>query len=243
MKKKVAIVTGGSGGIGGAICSLLSKNDYDVINLDIKVDNKHKSIKCDVSNEEDIIAAKKVILEEYKIDTIDLLVNTAGIFCYKERGEIIDISFEEWKKVLNLNLDSVFLCSKYFIPLLKNSQNYPSVINISSDQVIKPRRKSGAYAVSKAGISSLTKILACELSKYKIRVNEIASASVKTNFINDYFGSKNVDVEEIYNNMDNQMPFGLIMPNSIAEMVIFLSGKKAKNITGQTILIDSGFLL
>ena len=243
MKKKVAIVTGGSGGIGGAICELLSKNDFDVINLDIKIDNKYKSIKCDVSKEEDIVSAKKEIIEKYKIDTIDLLVNTAGIFCYKERGEIVELSFEEWKKVLNVNLDSVFLCSKHFISLLKNSDNYSSIINISSDQAIKPRRKSGAYAVSKAGISSLTKILACELSKYKIRVNEIAAASVKTNFINDYFERKNMDVEEIYSNMEKQMPFGLIMPNSIAEMVLFLSSEKAKNITGQTILIDSGFLL
>ena len=104
-----------------------------------------------------------------------------------------------------------------------------------------PQAKSAPYAITKAAIEMFSKILALELIDSKVRVNTIALASVKTNFLRKYKKDEKV-LEKMMENTDKNMPFGIIQPYDVYELVKYLIGKNNK-ITGQTILIDSGVVL
>ena len=146
-----------------------------------------------------------------------------------------------WNATLQNNLTSTMLCCKHAIPLMESdTQKDRAIVNISSDQAFYPRKKNSAYAVSKSGISCLTKVLAQELLFSKIRVNAIAPASVKTNFINK-LKKNGKSIEDIYLKENDKMPFGLIMPEDVAELAFFLGSDMAKRITGQIIMMDSGY--
>ena len=132
------------------------------------------------------------------------------------------------------------MITKYSIPLLKNSSN-GNIINFSSEQVVLPQMKSAPYAITKAGIEMFSKILAFELMDYKIRVNNIALASVKTNFLKRYKKDDDI-INEMMEKTDKKMPFGIIKPHDVYELVKYIIREDTK-ITGQTILIDSGVVL
>ncbi len=122
------------------------------------------------------------------------------------------------------------------------AQGDKAVVFISSDQAEHPRRKNSAYAVSKGGIETLTKVCAVEGAVYGVRVNCIKPASVHTNFIRKLADSE-AHMAEIYKKAAQEMPFGLIEPEDIAESVFYLGSECAKCITGQSLLIDSGLYL
>ena len=238
--RRCAVVTGIASGMGKYIAEKLSEKDFLVFGADIKnVELPNvKSHKVDVSDEKQVHKFIEIIKNE--TDRIDCLINVAGILCDKERNRIENLSSKEWKKVLEVNLDSVFYMSKYSIPMLKKSNN-ASIVNFSSDQVYKAKNKSAPYAISKAAVEMFTKICARELICDSIRANTIALASVETNFI------KNLDIDEYkYQEMiktaDEKMPFGIIKVEDVWDLIEYLIKDNCK-ITGQTILVDSGTLL
>lgn len=237
--KKVALITGVSSGIGKYICEKFVKKNIQVFGIDIE-DNYNSNIcfyKSDVSNEKEI---QKVLNDiSNKVDHIDYVINVAGIFCYKERNYIENLSFDEWKKVIDINLSGAFLISKYSIPLLKKSNN-GNIILFSTEQVLSPQKKSAPYAVSKTGVEMLSKILAVELLEDKIRVNTISLASVKTNFIRKYKNDDKV-FNKIMIDTNKKMPFGIIKTEDVYKLVNYLIDKSNK-MTGQVLLIDSGVL-
>lgn len=237
---KYAIVTGVSSGIGECIANNFIKEGIHVFGIDINIPN-NKEIdyyKCDIKNEDEIIKIINKI--KNKTEYIDYLINVAGIFCHNERALIENLSTDEWHNVIDVNLTGTFLITKYALPLLKRSYN-GNIINLSSEQVIMPQIKSAPYAISKAGIEMLSKILALEVIDDRIRVNTIALASVKTNFIKKYKKD-----EDAFNKMmketDQNMPFGIITPEDVYKLVKYLIENNNK-ITGQTIVIDSGVLI
>lgn len=236
---RIAVITGVASGMGKCIAQKLVENNYTVYGVDInpvELDGVNSSI-CDVSNENQVKSFFKTVSET--LNHIDCLINVAGILCYKERNTIENLSSEEWKRVLEVNLDSVFYMTKYSLPLLKKSQN-ASIINFSSDQVYKAKKKSAPYAVSKAAIEMLTKITAAENLDTHIRVNAVAFASVATNFINNYVGEARAI--EMIKSADESMPYGIIRPEDAWDVVRFLLADGCK-ITGQIIMTDSGTLL
>lgn len=240
MNNKFAIVTGVSSGIGECIASNLIKEGGHVFGIDINEPSNKKIdfFKCDIRDEEKIINIINTILT--KTNHVDYLINSAGIFCYKERNVIENLSTEEWKNVIDVNLTGTFLITKHTIPLLKKSSN-ANIINLSSEQVALPQTKSAPYAISKAGIEAFSKILAIELMNDRIRSNTIALASVKTNFLKNYKKD-----EEILNKMmeetNKNMPFGIITPYDVYKLVKYITEEDNK-ITGQTIIVDSGVIL
>lgn len=237
---KYAIITGVASGIGECIAKYFIKEGIHVFGIDenIPENDKIEYFKCDIRDEEKIINIINKIKE--RTDHLDYLINSAGIFCYKGRELIENLSKEEWQNVIDVNLTGTFLITKYSIPLLKKSSN-GNIINLSSEQVVSPQIKSAPYAITKAGIEMFSKILAFELMESKIRANTIALASVKTNFLKRYKKDDAI-IEKMMDNTDKNMPFGIIKAYDVYKLVKYLIEEDNK-ITGQTILIDSGVVL
>ena len=237
---KYAIITGVASGIGECIAEYFINEGIYVFGMDenIPKNDKIEYFKCDIRDEKRIINIIKKIKEKTK--KIDYLINSAGIFCYNRRDFIENLSREEWQNVIDVNLTGTFLVTKYSIPLLKKSSN-GNIINLSSEQVRLPQVKSVPYAITKAGIEMFSKILALELMESKIRVNTIALASVKTNFLKRY-KKDNAIINRMMKNTDRNMPFGIIKAYDVYKLVKYLIEEDTK-ITGQTILMDSGVIL
>lgn len=238
---KTVIVTGGSRGIGAAIVKELAKESYNIvlnynnseeaakkIQKELEEQNiKIEIFKADVSKREEVKELIKFTLEKYK--NIDVLINNAGIDQIKP---FMDITDEEWNKIMQVNLNSVFYCCQEVLEnMIHNKKG--CIINISSIW-----GKIGAscevhYSASKAAIDGLTKALAKEMGPSNIRVNSIAPGIIETEMNKDL--SKE-DLEEII----NQIPLGRIAkPEEIAKSIKWLI--EDEYVTGQVISIDGGW--
>ena len=196
---KVAIVTGGTRGIGKAICYELAKNGIKVVVNYKKSDELANKIqeelgdmvriyKADVSNREEVKGLVKFTLKEF--GNIDILINNAGI---DQECMFQDITDEIWSNVINVNLYSVFCMIQEALPTFLKNKN-GCIINISSIYGISGGSCSVAYSASKAGIDGITKSLAKELGPSNIRVNSIAPGCINTD-MNSYL--TNEELEQI----------------------------------------------
>ena len=186
LKNKVAIVTGGAQGFGFAITEKFLASGAKVLIWDIdekeandalkKLNNENCSYqKVDVNNFNDIEKTLKQI--ESSHGKIDIFINNAGITGMN--AEIADYPIDEWKKVINLNLNAVFYCCKAVVPYMIK-QNYGRIVNISSIAGKEGNPNAGAYSTSKAGVIGLTKSLGKELAQKNIAVNCVTPAAAKT---------------------------------------------------------------
>ena len=244
--KKTALITGSSRGIGEASAKALAKSGFSTIALLARKDNegliKVKSDierDCpktqvltylgDVSDEAFINDLTADILK--KEGRLDVLVNNAAV---SHVGLLQDMTLTEWQRVMNVNLTSVFLLSRAFIPsMLQNGGG--RIINISSMWGRAGASCEAAYSASKGGVESLTKSLAKELSRSNIAVNAIAPGVVDT-VMND-----NLSKEEKAA-LSEEIPLGrFATAEEIADLVCYLS-KAPFYLTGQVIGIDGGFI-
>lgn len=240
---RTVLITGTSSGIGFEIAKKYKLEGYCVFGLDKNEPNNTIGFDwfyCDISDEQSV---EKVIREiSRRVDNINYLINSAGTFFCKERNSIEDMSLEEWNNVINNNVTGTMLVTKYAIPLLRASVGDKAIVNVSSDQVFFPRRKNGAYSVSKAGVDCLSRVSAVELLCYGIRVNSVLPSSVRTNFINGLKSDRKL-IDDIYIKENQRMPLGLIEPQDVANCIFFLGSPLSKRITGQSILINSGLYI
>ncbi len=191
LKKRVAVITGGSRGIGKGICMAFAKEGADIVfsyysNEKAAQDTVKElesfgvralAIKADVSNEEDVINMKNTIEKEF--GKINILVNNAGTIGLEV--SLSEMETAEWDKVVNTDLRGVFLTTKYCIPLIEKNP-VGKIINISSELSVKGRANFCHYAAAKGGINSLTRSLALELAP-DILVNTIAPGPIETDMI------------------------------------------------------------
>ena len=245
MEKKVVLITGGASGIGyGILKYLLDCNKYEIISVskgEKNIQTAKESLKdvnvlflqSDITNESECQSIYDVI--QLKYGKLDGLINCAGTI---KLGGLEKQTLAEWNNSININLTAIFLLTKTLLPLLKNG-NEPSIINISSIHSEKPGG-SIAYCTSKAGVDMLTKFMAQELTKYKIRVNSINPAFVESNIYlssGDYYKTE-------YNNLVKERnltyPLGRIgnAYNDIAPLAEFLLSNKSTWITGSNYVID-----
>lgn len=241
------LVTGGSRGIGRATALRFAKEGWGVVitykNRADKAEEVIKellkfgaplalSYKVDVSNEEDIIKLKKEL--ERKIPYLNVLVNNAGII---NSGTIDEISSNEWKKIIDVNLTGSFLVTKHLLPLMLKAP-WASIVNVSSiagqtGNVLA----SVAYAASKAGLIGFTKRLAVELAPKGIRVNAVAPSFVETDLVKEFINTpeKRRKVEELH-------PLKMILkPEDVAEAILFLADpKRSGSITGHILSLNAG---
>lgn len=241
--EKSVLVTGVSAGIGKAIAHKYFSQGYIVCGIDKNVDFDdipYAIYSCDLSKECEVRETFCRLSAEYA--SINYVVNCAGIFFDQRRLLIEDMDTNEWERVINNNLTSYMLVTKYAVPLLRNAQGDKAIVNIASDQAMFPRKKNSAYAVSKAGIVNFSHVCAVEFISEKIRVNSIMPASVRSQFIRKLVENEE-ELNSIYSNEDAKMPLGVIEVDEVAELAFFLGSNKSKKITGQSIMMDSGLYI
>jgi NAD(P)-dependent dehydrogenase (short-subunit alcohol dehydrogenase family) len=229
---KVAIVTGGARGIGHAIARKFLERDYRVaiLDLDPVVLGEAYSLQCDVSAPQQVADSVGKVLGRF--GRIDALVNNAGIAVFKP---LLETSFEEWQRVLAVNLNGPFLCTQACAPaMLKNGGG--AVVNISSISGLRASTLRVAYGTSKAALDHLTRQQAAELGNLGIRVNAVAPGPVNTAM------AKAVHSPEIRAAYHDAIPLNRYgAEEEIAEAVVFLCSDAASYINGQTLAVDGGF--
>ena len=243
VKNQTVLITGCASGIGSCIVKKYLHDGYIVIGIDkdeCSFAGDFSFYLCDLSNENNVRNTFVNIKE--KNNSISYLISCAGILFDNKRNTVEEMDLNEWYTVLNNNLTSSMITTREAIPLLKNCSSDKAIVFVSSDQALYPKNKSSAYAVSKGGLVAFSKACSVELIKYGIRVNVVAPASVKTNFIKKMAKSDS-RMKDIYRKENEKMPLGIIEPEEVAELLFFLGTPKSRKITGQTIMIDSGLYL
>jgi 3-oxoacyl-[acyl-carrier protein] reductase len=241
---KVAVVTGAGHGIGREIALSLAKAGAKLVITDIsdmifdvakqieEVKSEALPIKCDVSSLEQAEGVRETILAEF--GKIDILVNNAGIYPQKS---FLEMTNEDWNRVMHINLDGVFHCTKAVLPLMIK-QNYGKIVSIASIAgAIVGFTNLVHYSASKAAIVGFTKSLALETAPFGININAIAPGPIDV-----------VEVGQMPEAMLEQMiktiPIGRMgKPSDIANVVLFLVDDKSSFITGQCIVCDGGYTL
>ncbi len=238
---KVALVTGGTGGIGSAICVKLAQAGCKVVStyVDEAQANDWKAkmtaagydfglVKCDVGSFDDCKAMGEKVNAEY--GGVDILVNNAGI---TKDGTFRKMSGDQWNAVLTVNLDSVFNVTKQFIDGMLG-KSWGRVINISSINGQKGQFGQTNYSAAKAGMHGFTMALAQETAKKGITVNSISPGYIGTEMVMAI-------AEEVRNQIIAQIPVGRLgKPEEIAALVGFLASEDGAFITGANIAANGG---
>ncbi len=238
MGKRIALVTGAGKGIGRAITKKLIDDNYFVIALDIDEKNGKKLIaefgksklsfaKADICKEKIVLSLFEKIIKEYK--HVDVLINNAGII---RDNMIWNMPAEDFDLVLNINLKGTWLMCREAAKIMKK-QNSGRIVNIASRAWLGNRGQSN-YSASKAGVVSLTRVLALELGKYNVLVNAIAPGLIDTPL------TQKLEKDVLQKLIDAQPTKTMGKPEDVANMVAFLASEKTQFITGQTIYVDGG---
>jgi len=240
-ERKLALVTGGSRGIGKACALELAKNDFDVvINYAGNTDAANatveelkalgvtaEAVKFDISNKAQAEENISKILEKY--GRIDVLVNNAGI---TRDGLFVRMSDENWNDVINTNLTGLFNVSQIVAKTMMK-QRFGSIVNLSSIVGLSGNAGQANYAAAKAGVVGFTKSLAKELGSRGIRVNAVAPGFIKTDMTKDLDETKILDLIPIKR---------LGEAEDVAKVVKFLA-VDAAYVTGQVLRVDGGLIV
>ncbi len=246
LNNKVAIITGGAGGIGHAISTRFAKEGAIVVVNGRRLENITKiaseimekggralALKADVTNLLEVKGMVEKIVNEF--GRIDILVNNAGIMV---NAPIENLKVEDWDKVININLTGVFLCCQVVgNEMIKVSNG--NIINIASIVAHQPYPLGGAYSASKSGVVILTKQLAIEWAKYNINVNAIAPTFVQT-----LLTKRMLEDETFKNYVIESIPLGrMAEPEDVAYAALFLASDFADMITGHILSVDGGWTI
>lgn len=244
---KAIYVTGGASGIGKSVATALAEAGADVAIVDVNLEgaeavakeiadatgSKTIAIRCDVTNQEDVEAMVAEVAGTY--GKLDACFNNAGI-CLNVPAE--EMTFEQWNKVININLNGVFLCATAAGRVMLK-QGYGSIINTASmsGHIVNVPQPQCAYNASKAGVSMLTKSLAIEWAKKGVRVNCISPGYIGTDLTLNSEALK--PLIEQWNAM---APMGRLgRPEELQSIVVYLAGDTSSFTTGSDIIVDGAF--
>jgi len=249
LKDKVAIVTGGSKGIGAGICEVFCEEGAHCFviarhkdGIDAKVKElrekggKASGVVCDVGKSDQVRAMiDKVVAEAGRID---ILMNNAG---YHISKGVEELSEEEWDFLLDTNLKSMFLCTKYALPYLKETRGV--VVNMSSMVGLVGQPNACAYAATKGGIIAMSKNMAIDLAQHGIRVNVICPGWIQTPLVEDWFEQQK-DPQAAREYIYAQHPLNRIgTSQEVGKAALFLATEDSAFTTGSIIECDGGVTL
>jgi NAD(P)-dependent dehydrogenase (short-subunit alcohol dehydrogenase family) len=244
-KNKVAIVTGGSFGIGRATALAFAKKGAKVVVVDWKENNETIDliknagaealfIKCDVSKSSDVKAMVEKTIATF--GRLDYAFNNAGI--EGDSAPVQDCSEENWDRTIGVNLKGIWLCMKYQIPEMIKQGN-GVIVNCSSVAGLVGFSGLPAYVASKHGVIGLTKTAALECAKIGIRVNAVCPGVIQTAMIDRLTGNDKDAIEQ-FTNLEPVGRFG--QPEEIANAVIWMCSDGASFVTGHAMAVDGGFV-
>jgi 3-oxoacyl-[acyl-carrier protein] reductase len=252
---KVAIITGGAVGIGRGIALKFADEGCSIVIADISAVNGKKTAKdvsqkgresifmpCDVTDSHQVQDMVSRAID--KFGKVDILVNNAGgVPDVTPGGSIVDITDEQWNRVIDLNLKSAFLCCRAIVPHMKENK-YGKIINLSSIGAIQPSDSVIHYHSAKAGIIGLTCNLAFDLAPYNICVNAIMPGPIRTPFwepVTRGIADKDALFAEIAR---KNVPLQRIgTPEDVAGAALFLASELSSYVTGETIYVSGGIPL
>jgi NAD(P)-dependent dehydrogenase (short-subunit alcohol dehydrogenase family) len=249
---KVALVTGGTLGIGRAAAVALANEGADVMicgsgqqHLDdaleaMRADGLEvQGFRADVSNADEVKALVAATVERF--GGIDITVNSAGIQRY---GTALETSEETWDRVMDVNVKAMFLVARYVLPSMIE-RGGGSIVNVSSVQAFIALEGSLAYVTSKGAINSMTRALALDHAAQGIRVNVVCPGSVDTPLLRDaadlFRGERSND--DLVAEWGRMHPLGRIgQPSEVGDLIAYLAGPRSSFITGASIPVDGGLL-
>ena len=247
MKEKVAIVTGGAGGIGSAVCRAFTKEGIGVAIADLDAARANDladelvaaggealGVEVEITSEESVIGAVEHTIEHF--GRIDFLVHCAGIII---KAPVLELSAQDWSRTLDTHLTGAFLFSKTVGRYLVEQGAGGRVVFLSSVAARAPMPERGAYTPAKAGLVGLAGVLSLEWADYNINVNAVCPGVVLT-LATEAIYQREPDLRAL---RLRRTPAGReVDPEEVADLVLFLCSDKASNINGTAIPIDGAFL-
>lgn len=244
LENKLALVTGAGQGIGKDIAKKFSSEGATVVILDSdqqralevadEIGGTARAFFAQIEDEPSVRIVIQKVLNNYR--KIDILVNNAATLGLKDK--IVNISLEEWERVIRVNLTGTFIVSKAVLPnMIENRQG--AIINIASQLGSVAIPNSAAYCSSKGGILQLTRALSLDHAKDGIRVNSISPGAVITEKLTTIYGSE----ENASKVLAPKHPLGrLAYPSEISGAALFLASEESSFMTGSDLVIDGGYL-
>ncbi len=246
MQGKVAIITGASSGIGRAAALLFAnkgstviavgRNEKELVSLSASVESKKGSVKPHLADMSELSQIDRLVSETlHQHGQIDVLVNSAGII---RNGTIENTALDEFDKMMNINLRSVFALTQKCVPSLIETKG--NIVNVSSVAGTRAFPNVLAYCISKAAIDQLTRCISVELASKKVRVNAVNPGVVVSN-LHKRGGMDDEAYQAFLEHSKETHPIGRPgTPQEVAELIYFLASEKASWITGATYAIDGG---
>jgi len=253
LRNKVAIITGGSSGIGRATAVLLAKEGANVVIADIDVSGGEETsslikkekgdvlfVKTNVSSSVEVQNMVKRTIEKYK--KIDILVNNSGVV---RVGSLDDYSEDDFDLLFRTNVKGIFLCCKYVVPYMKK-QKSGVIVNLASIAAHVGQVNHSLYCASKAGALAMTRALALDLAPHNIRVNSISPGATDTPMLRSDVAKqakqRNMDPEDLKKEFEAQGVMGRwAKPEEVATGILYLASDDSSYMTGADILIDGGW--
>lgn len=250
---KVVIVTGGAKGIGRGIVEGFAAEGAAVTIADVDPSaardlarslsgggRKALAVVADVSLRSN---AERIVAETVSaFGAIDVLVNNAGIQPSRSYANVVDTLEEDWDRIINVNLKSQYLMSKYAIPEMRK-RGGGAIINIASVQGLQSMPRVPAYAASKGGSLSLTRNMALDFARENIRVVAICPGTIDSEMVRTAARAEGGDLDATLRRYGSTHPLGRIgLPADIANACLFLASDKASFITGDYLCVDGGYM-
>ncbi|WP_099352559.1 SDR family NAD(P)-dependent oxidoreductase [Fredinandcohnia onubensis] len=248
LQDKVAIITGAGSGIGKETALLFGKEGAMVNVLDVNIENGQQTVAeiekygghaafyhLDVTNPTEVKSAISEI--ENKNRKIDVLFNNAGI---SNVGRIDEVEPDAWDRIMQINVNGVYLVSKYTVPFMMKQQS-GSIINMSSCVAEMGLAKRAAYAATKGAVLAMSKSMQVDYAPYNIRVNALLPGTIMTPFVEDYLRTSYDDPEAAINNIKmRQLSGDLGRPDDVAKAALFLASDESSFVMGAPLYVDGG---